>query len=149
MVAVPMRTATRRVPPACCARTATGQAAAAPPSSVMNSRRPTKAVICSPSRKVCEDKDSIIRPRVGRYVRLALGHFPQSCSASPPKPSQAELLLCEPVTLPPLLPKRTHWCVRNHTSCRPEVGAELFCLRALCMPKIASHVLAGRALVSD
>jgi hypothetical protein len=105
VVAVPMRTATRRVPPACCARTATGQAAAAPPSSVMNSRRPTKAVICSPSRKVCEDKDSIIRPRVGRYVRLALGHFPQSCSASPPKPSQAELLLCEPVTLPPLLPK--------------------------------------------
>jgi len=38
--AAPIRTTTRRMPPACCARAANGHATAAPPSSVMKSRRP-------------------------------------------------------------------------------------------------------------
>ena len=37
--------------PTCCARAASGQAHAAPPSSVMNSRRFTVAVIRSPRRR--------------------------------------------------------------------------------------------------
>ena len=37
--AYPISTPIRRIPPGCCARAASGHAAAAPPSSVMNSRR--------------------------------------------------------------------------------------------------------------
>ena len=62
-----MRNPTRQTRAGCCARAERGKATAAPPSSVMNSRRPMKAVIWS------LQPEGLQAHRIAQSYRLPLG----------------------------------------------------------------------------